>query len=180
MHADGVGDGLQIERAQMLHAVDEEPVLLFDDLGRDLEDGLGALIERAHQPGRGLQVLGEIGLGAVGPRVLGELGVIALVDEDLRQRVGVELDDEAAVGARPHIDVGHDRLHRGRAEGQARLRIETADFGDHVGEILVADAADPPQRGEVALGEQIEAADQRLHRRIEAVALPELDARGIR
>ncbi len=42
------------------------------------------------------------------------------------------------------------------------------------------DAAELAQRREVALGQQIEMADQRLHRRIEAVALLELDARGIR
>ena len=64
VHADGVGDGLEIERAQMLDAVREERVLLAHDLGRDFEDGLGALIERADQPGRGLQAFGEIGLVA--------------------------------------------------------------------------------------------------------------------
>ena len=64
VHADGVGDGLQIERPQMLHAVHEERVLLLHDLHRDLEDGLGALIERAHQPGRGLEIFREIGFGA--------------------------------------------------------------------------------------------------------------------
>ena len=64
VHADGVGDGLEIERAQMLDAVGEEGVLLAHDLGRDLEDGLGALVERAHQPVRGLQAFGEIGLVA--------------------------------------------------------------------------------------------------------------------
>ena len=45
MHADGVGDGLEIERTQMLNAVGKERVLLAHDFGRDLEDGLGALIE---------------------------------------------------------------------------------------------------------------------------------------
>ena len=39
---------------QMLDAVHEERVLLLHDLGRDLEDRLGALIERADQPRRGL------------------------------------------------------------------------------------------------------------------------------
>ena len=62
-----------------------------------------------------------------------------------------------------------------RAEGETGLRIERADFRDHVGEIFVVDAADAAQRGEIALGQQIETADQRLHRRIEAVALLELD-----
>ena len=63
----------------------------------------------------------------------------------------------------------------GEAESEAGLRIEVADFRDHVGEILIADAADAPQACQVALGQQIEAADQRGHRRIEAVLLLELD-----
>ena len=46
---------------------------------------------------------------------------------------------------------------------------------DHVGEILVADAADFSQRRKFAPGQQIEMSDQRLHRRIETIALPELD-----
>ena len=138
-------------------------VLLFDDLDRDLEDGLGALIERAHQPGRGLQILRQIGLGAVGLGVLRELGVIALVDQHLRQGVGVELDDEAAVRAGAHIDVGHDRLHhaskpKARPGFGLRLRISA---------IMSARSSSPtPQmrrkRGKIALGQQIEAADQRL------------------
>ena len=120
---DGVGDGLEIERPQMLDAVREERVLLAHDLGRDLEDRLGALVERAHEPGRGLQAVGEIGLVLVAPGGLGDLGVVALVDQHLRQRVGIELDDEAAVGARAHEHIRHDRLHqracrrRGRASG---------------------------------------------------------------
>ncbi len=55
MHLDGVGDRLQIERPQMRDAMGEEAVLLAHDLGRNLQDGAGALIERAHQPGRVLQ-----------------------------------------------------------------------------------------------------------------------------
>ena len=73
VHADRVGDGLQIERPQVLDAVREERVLLAHDLGRDLEDRLGALIERADQPGRGLQAVGEIGLLAVVLRGLRDL-----------------------------------------------------------------------------------------------------------
>ena len=68
VHADRVGDGLEIERPQMLDAVGEERVLLAHDLGRDLEDGLGALVERADQPGGGLQAVGEIALVLVALR----------------------------------------------------------------------------------------------------------------
>src|SRR5207248_5669160 len=61
VHGDGVRDGLEIERPQMLDAVREEGVLLPHDLSRHLEDGLGALVERADEHGmaawsRGLNV----------------------------------------------------------------------------------------------------------------------------
>ncbi len=82
-------------------------------------------------------------------------------------------------GAGPHEHVGHDRLHQCRAEGEARLGIERADLGDHLGEVLVADAAEAAQRRKIALGQQIEAADQRLHRGVEAVALLELDGEAL-
>ena len=154
VHADGVGDGLEIERTQMLDAVGEEGVLLAHDLGRHLEDGLGALIERADQPGRGLQAVGEIGLVLVALGGLGDVGVVALVDQHFRQRVGIELDHEAAVRPRPHEHVRHDRLHQRRSEGEARLRIELADFRDHVGQVFLVHAADPAQRREVAFRQQ--------------------------
>jgi len=67
------------------------------------------------------------------------------------------------------------RLHHGRARSQARLGIEIADFGDHVGEVLLVDAAQAAERSEIALGQQSEILDQRAHGRIEAVAFLELD-----
>lgn len=60
-------------------------------------------------------------------------------------------------------------------EPDARARVEPVDFPDHVDEVFVVDAAAAAQRHEVALGEQIQARDQRLHGGIELVALPELD-----
>ena len=50
---------------------------------------------------------------------------------------------------------------------------------DHVGEILVVDAADLLQRRKLALGEKIEMSDQRLHGGIEAIALLELDRQAL-
>ena len=70
VHADGVGDGAQVERPQMPHAVEQERVLLADDLGSDLQDGLGALVEAARQPVGVLQALGQkilLGLLPGGP-----------------------------------------------------------------------------------------------------------------
>ena len=80
-------------------------------------------------------------------------------------------------GADEHVR--HDRLHRRRAEGEAGLRIEPADFRDHVGEIFVGDGANLLQGGEIALGQQIETPDQGGHRRIEAVALLELQGQAL-
>ena len=142
MHLDRVRHRLEIERPQMRHAMGEEAVLLAHDFGCDFQDGAGALIERAHQPGRVLQAIGEIGFVAVLADRLRQLGVIDLVDQHARQRVAVEFDMPAAVGPGPHIDVRHHGLHPRRAEFQARLRIETADFADHVGDVLVVDAAE--------------------------------------
>ena len=39
VHLDGVGHGLQVERAQVLDAEHQEGVLLAHDLARHLEDG---------------------------------------------------------------------------------------------------------------------------------------------
>ena len=118
VHADRVGDGLQVERPQVLDAVDEKRVLLLHDLGRHLEDRLGALIERAHQPGRRLHRFGEIALVGVLHRVLRQLRVVGLVDQNLRQRVGVELDDEAAVRRR----AARTRRARSAAPPSSRTR----------------------------------------------------------
>ena len=180
MHADGLGDGFEIERAEVLDAAGEECILLAHDFVGDFQDGAGALVERAHQPGGALQAFGEVGFFGVAPRRRRDLGIVALVDQHLRQGVGIELDDPAAVGSRPHEDVGHDRLHHRRAERQAGLRIEAADFRDHVGEVFVAHAADFLQRGKIAPRQQIEPGDQGLHRRIVAILLLELDRQAFR
>ena len=116
VHADHIGDGLQIERLEILHAMQQERVLLTDDFARHLENCLGALIECAHQPVRRLQAIREKGLVAAGFRDLRHFGVIGLADKDFRQRVGIEFDDPVAVGALLHEYVRHNRLHQRRAE----------------------------------------------------------------
>ena len=163
----------------MRDTMGEEAVLLAHDFGRDLQDGAGALIQRADQPGRVLQAVGEIGFVAVLADRLRQLGVIDLIDQHARQRVAVEFDMPAAVRAGPHIDVGHHGLRARRAELQAGLGIETADFTDHVGDIFVVDAAQFPQRGDVALGQQIEIFHQRLHRGVVTVEFTELDCEAL-
>ena len=103
-----------------------------------------------------------------------DLRVIAVVDQHARQGLGVELDDPAASGLGPHQDVGHDRLRQRRVEGEAGPRIERFDLGDHLGQILGIDTADPHQRGDVARGQQRQIVEQALHRRVEPVAVAQL------
>jgi len=107
--------------------------------------------------------------------LLRQLGIIGLVDQHARQGVAVELDMPAAVGTRADIDVGHHGLQARRAELHTGLGIEAADLADHVGDVLVVDAADLAQSRDVALGEQIEVLDQGLHRGVVAVELAQLD-----
>ena len=175
MHADGVRHGLEIERAQMANTVGKEGVLLAHDFGGDFQDRLGALIERSDKPGGGLQRFGEIGFCLLARGGLRDIGVIGLVHQNLRQRVGVEVHNESAIRAGTHENIGHDRLHVGGPKSQSGLGVEIADFRDHLGQVFLADTADLAQGGEFALGEQIEPSNQRGHGGIVAVAFFELD-----
>ncbi len=77
MHRDRVGDGAQIERPQMAHAIGEEAVLLAHDLAGHFQDGAGALVQALDQPVGVVEAVGEIVLGILVARALGDLGVIA-------------------------------------------------------------------------------------------------------
>ena len=101
--------------------------------------------------------------------------IVSLIDQDLRQRVGIELDEPGAVGRRAHKYVRHDRLERRRTEGEPRLRIELADFRNHLGQIFVADAAYLFQGGKFAPRQEIEPRDQRLHGGIETIEFRKLN-----
>src|SRR4051794_24948758 len=59
VNPDRVGDRLQVQWPEMGHAVNEEPVLLADDLGCDLENCLRALLEAAGEPVGALQALAD-------------------------------------------------------------------------------------------------------------------------
>ena len=50
---------LQVHRPQIPDAEGEEHVLLADDFGGDLEDGLGPLVEALGQPVGGLQAIAD-------------------------------------------------------------------------------------------------------------------------
>src|SRR6516164_1513312 len=112
VHADGVCNGPQVERTQVLDTVCEEAVLLAHDLGCHLQDRLGALVERTHQPGRRLQAIGNIGPVLVAFRGSDDFRMILLVHQDFRKRVRIKLDHVSAI--RPGADkyVRNDWLHR--------------------------------------------------------------------
>ncbi|CKX77085.1 Uncharacterised protein [Mycobacterium tuberculosis] len=142
MHLDGVGNGFQIERAQMRYALREKAILLANDFGRHLQDRPRPLIERPHQPRRILQAVGEVGFVAVLADGFGQLRIVNLIDQNFRQSVAVELDMPAAVGTGTDINIRHHALGLGRSELQAGLWIEVTDFADHVGDVIIIDAAD--------------------------------------
>jgi hypothetical protein len=60
-------------------------------------------------------------------------------------------------------------------ERQRRFGVERADLGDHPLDVLDVDAAHADQPRHVAPREDVEIVEQRLHRRIEAILLAELD-----
>ena len=99
VHPDRVGDVAQDQRPQRLHALAKEAVLLAHDLGRDLEDRRGALVQRFDQPVRRLEPLGQIFPLGLAADAAADPGVIAVVDQNPRQRLGVQLDDPAALAA---------------------------------------------------------------------------------
>ena len=61
----------------------------------------------------------------------------------------------------------------------ARLGIEMLELGDHFPDVFEIHFAERLQCGEIALGDKIEIGDQGRHGRIEAVALAQLQRRGI-
>ena len=69
---------------------------------------------------------------------------------------------------------GTTHLRRRRIVARRRLRIETADLGDHLGEVVGIDAADRRQPPHLPSRQQIEIVEQRRHRRIQPIALGEL------
>ena len=60
VHPDRIGDLAQDQRAQRLHALAKESLLLAHDLGRDLEDRHRPLVQRLDQPVRRLEPLAQI------------------------------------------------------------------------------------------------------------------------
>ena len=179
MHGDGVGDGAQIEWPQMAHAMGQERILLAHDFAGHLQDRARALVETLHQPVRIVEAFGDIGLRSSSNARGVDLGVIASIHQHARQRVGIELDVPTAIGAFAHIDVWQNRLHRLGTEGEAGLRVERADFRDHVGNVFGGQVAQAGTGVEIAPRHQIEPRQDRLHGGIEPVSFLELQCQAL-
>ena len=114
VHLHRLGDVAQDQRAQMRDAVAEEAVLLADDLGGHLQDGLRPLLQRAHQPVGARQLLGQEDPVLLA-RARRDPRVEALVHQHARHRLRVQLDQPAAVRRWPHQHVRHHQLRRRRS-----------------------------------------------------------------
>ena len=176
MHLDGVGHRLEVQRAQMIHAIDEKGVLLAHDFRRDLHDRPGALIEATGQPMCRLHALSQkILILACTCLMFRHLGEITLVDEHARQGLGIDFHQPAAGGGGTNDNVGNDGLRNHRIVTRAGAGIERADFRQHVEEVFLIDATDFFQGGKVAFRQKFQIVDESPHGRVEPVLLGKLD-----
>ena len=106
--------------------------------------------------------------------------MIALVDQQPGQGVGVEFHPPAAGRIGPHEDIGDDGLAGLAAEGRARTGRERLQLAHHLGHVLVVDAAKGLQSREIAAGEEVEVVQQGLHGRVEPVLVLELERQTLR
>ena len=145
------------------------------DFGGNLQDRLRALLKALGEPIGGLQAIRQKALVGGGAGAAMNDRRVGLVDEQPRQAFRIELDAPRAVGRGAHGHIGHDRLHGFVAEGVARLGIQPLDFREHLLDVLVVDFAEFAQFGEIPLRQQGQIFDKPPHRRIETVALAQLD-----
>ncbi len=104
--------------------------------------------------------------------------MVASVDQQPGQGVGVQLHVPDAARPLAHLHVRHDRLRRLPAESRARPGRQRPQLGEHVLEIFGVDAAGFAQRRHVVARQQLEVVEQRRHGRVEAVLLLELQAQA--
>ena len=90
VHADRFRDVAEDQRTQGLHAFDEEQVLLADDLSCNLQDRVGPLVKRLDQPVSGMETLRDVFLFRLAADLATYLCEVALVDQNPRQRLGIQ------------------------------------------------------------------------------------------
>ena len=126
VHADRVGDGLQVQRPQMLRRRLTRKASCWRTISVATFRMVWARWSRlATSQLRRLQAVGEIGLVASRCGPCRDSGVVALVDQHARQGVGVELDlAKPPSGAARTNTSGTTGCTGVGAEGETRLRVE--------------------------------------------------------
>ena len=169
MHANGLGNVTQDQRAQMRHPVAKEPVLLADNFGRHLHDGGRALMQGLHQPVGSLQLFTHEAAFFAVAQTSPDFRDIFFIDQNPRQRIGIQLKMPVAIARSAHQNIGDHRcshLAIGRAAG---ARIERFDLVDHVMQIIGIDTANPAQPVKFAFRQQFKIGQKGRHCRIKPV-----------
>src|SRR5258708_9350657 len=127
----------------------KKSVLLLDDFARHFKYCRGALVQRLDQPVGRLHSVGHVLALAPAAGSAADPRIIAVVDEDAGQGVGVQLDNPAAVGLYAHQDIGNDWLRLRRIEGKTPARVQGLDLPDHPREAVSTDLAEAqhPRKG---------------------------------
>ena len=168
MHSDRLGHFAQCHWLHRRHSALEEALLPLDDLADRFHDGSRPLVERFDEPAGILQAFAEPGARRFVLRPGLELLIVAAVDQQPRQRRLIELDSVAGSRlADEHVRC--DVFGRRYGDLAPRFWIVRAELANHIGEVLVVDAADALQVGRAALRQQLEIVDQSRHRRIVAI-----------
>ena len=145
----------------------------------DLEDGTGALIQRSDQPVGGLQALVQVIAVLLAPAVLETLAC-SWVDQHPWQRVGIQLEDPASIGAGRTNTSGTTACICTEPNSSPGLGLRR-----RISEIMSARSSISTstaffQGRQVVLGEQGEIVEQAGDCGIIAVSLPELDGQAFR
>jgi hypothetical protein len=164
----------QDQRAEELDAVAEEGVLPAHDLGRDLDDGVAALLQALHQPVGGLQLLGTKERAALSfsdtvaraakPRLTSTRGIVS----------GLSSSSQSPSGP-ARISTSGSSACIGCSSPSRRLGVEPPQLGHHLGEVLGVHLAGRHQAAHVAPGQQVEVVEQALHAGVPSAQLAQLD-----
>ena len=174
MHFDFIGNHFQGQRPQMTYPMNHEGVLLFDDFARHFENGLSPLIQALGQPMGRLHAIGHEFLFIRRAQFAANLRNVGIVDQHFGQRFTVQLDVPGSVIGLFDKDIGNNVLDRDAFVSCARFWIKCLNFKQNISQVLDVEIAQRLQRVEIALCQKIQIAQDRFHRRIEAILFDEL------
>ena len=162
----------------MRHAMCKKAVLLADNLAGHFQDRARPLVKRLDEPGRRRRAFGDEFLLLLAHRQRGDFGIIGLVHQHARQRFGIELDRVHAVRQLADIHIRRDRHGRVARKSSAGFRRQLAQFKQHVLDVGLVDAAHIHQRFQVVPGHERQIVEHRLHRRVHAAAVAQLQGKA--